>query len=93
MTNREIADLLSSIGDILEIMGENRFKVIAYRRAAENILSLGRDIRTYWQAGTLKEIPGIGEAIADKLDELLTTGHLAYYEKLLEQVPLASFRC
>ena len=87
MTNREIADLLSSIGDILEIMGENRFKVIAYRRAAENILSLGRDIRTYWQAGTLKEIPGIGEAIADKLDELLTTGHLAYYEKLLEQVP------
>ena len=87
MTNREIADLLNNIGDILEIMGENKFKVIAYRRAAENILSLGRDIRTYWQAGTLKEIPGIGEAIADKLDELLKTGHLAYYEKLLEQVP------
>ena len=87
MTNREIADLLNNVGDILEIMGENRFKVIAYRRAAENILSLGRDIRTYWQAGTLKEIPGVGEAIADKLDELLKTGRLAYYEKLLEQVP------
>ena len=87
MTNREIADLLNNVGDILEIMGENRFKVIAYRRAAENILSLGRDIRTYWQAGTVKEIPGVGEAIADKLDELLKTGHLAYYEKLLEQVP------
>jgi len=87
MTNRDVAELLNSIGDILEIMGENRFKVIAYRRAAENILGLGRDIRGYWQAGTLQEIPGVGQAIADKLDELFSTGHLAYYERLQEQVP------
>ncbi len=87
MTNRDVADLLNGIGDILEIMGENRFKVIAYRRAAENILSLGRDIRGYWQAGKLQEIPGVGQAIADKLDELFSTGHLAYYERLQEQVP------
>ena len=87
MTNRDVAELLDSIGDILEIMGENRFKVIAYRRAAENILSLGRDIKGYWQAGTLQEIPGVGQAIADKLDELFSTGHLAYYERLQEEIP------
>lgn len=87
MTNRDVAELLNNIGDILEIMGENRFKVIAYRRAAENILNLGRDVRSYWQAGTLQEIPGVGQAIADKLDELFSTSHLAYYERLQDQVP------
>jgi DNA polymerase (family 10) len=87
MTNREIADILKRIGDMMDILGENRFKVLAYRRAADNILGLGQDIRSYWQAGTLQEIPGIGQAIADKIDELLTTGRLEFYERLQDQVP------
>jgi DNA polymerase (family 10) len=87
MTNREIADILKRIGDMLDILGENRFKVIAYRRASENILNLGRDLRTYWQAGTLQELPGIGPAISDKIEELLTTGRLEYYERLQDEVP------
>jgi DNA polymerase (family 10) len=87
MTNREIADLFKRIGDMMDILGENRFKVIAYRRAAENILTLGQDIRVPWEAGTLQEIPGIGPAIADKIDELLTTGRLEFYERLQDQVP------
>jgi len=87
MTNREIADVFRRIGDMLDILGENRFKVLAYRRAADNILNLGQDIRSYWQAGTLQEISGIGQAIAQKIDELLTTGHLEFYERLQDQVP------
>ncbi len=87
MTNREIAALFKRIGDMLDILGENRFKVLAYRRAADSILHLGRDIRTDWQAGTLQEIPGIGPAIAAKIDELLTTGHLEFYERLEERIP------
>jgi DNA polymerase (family 10) len=87
MTNREIADVFKRIGDMLDILGENRFKVLAYRRAADNILSLGQDIRAYWQAGTLQEIPGIGPAIADKIDELLSTGRLEFLEGLQDQVP------
>lgn len=87
MTNREIAEVFSSIGDMMDILGENRFKVLAYRRAAENIMSLGQDLRSFWRAGTLQEIPGIGEAIAEKIDELLTTGRLEFYERLQEQVP------
>lgn len=87
MTNREIADIFKRIGDMMDILGENRFKVLAYRRASENIVGLGQDIRAYWQAGTLQEIPGIGQAIADKIDELLTTGRLEFYERLQDQVP------
>jgi DNA polymerase (family 10) len=87
MTNREIADIFEQIGDMMDILGENRFKVLAYRRASENILHLGQDIRAYWQAGTLQEIPGIGPAIAEKIDELLTTGQLAFYDRLQDQVP------
>jgi DNA polymerase (family 10) len=87
MTNREISDIFQRIGDMLDILGENRFKVLAYRRAAENILNLRQDLRAYWQAGTLQDIPGIGQAIADKIDELLTTGRLEFYERLQDQVP------
>ncbi len=87
MTNREIADVLKRIGDMMDILGENRFKVLAYRRAAENILNLGQDIRAYWQAGTLQEIPGVGQAISEKIDELLSTGRLEFYERLEDQVP------
>ncbi|HEX7586937.1 MAG TPA: helix-hairpin-helix domain-containing protein, partial [Anaerolineae bacterium] len=77
-TNQEIAALLYRIGDILEIQGEIVFKIVAYRRAADAIEHLGRDIRTIWQNDpkNLRTIQGVGEAIADKIDELLRTGEL-----------------
>jgi DNA polymerase (family 10) len=87
MTNREIAEILKRIGDMMDILGENRFKVLAYRRASETIADLGQDIRSYWQAGTLQDLSGIGQAIADKVDELLRTGRLEFYERLQDQVP------
>jgi DNA polymerase (family 10) len=87
MTNREVADILSRIGDMLEIVGEDRFKILAYRRAAESIEALSQDLRSCWQAGTLRTIPGIGKAIEEKIDELLRTGHLQFYERLQERVP------
>ena len=87
MTNLEIAEILRRIGDMMDILGENRFKVVAYRRAADSISHLGQDIRVYWRAGTLEEIPGVGKAIAEKIDELLVTGHLEFYERLQDQVP------
>ena len=86
-TNREVAELLRRIGDILDILGENRYRVMAYRRAADNIEALGQDITDLWREGRLREIPGVGEALAKKLDELLRTGRLGYYERLQAQVP------
>ena len=87
MTNLEVADILKRIGDMMDILGENRFKVLAYRRAAENILALGQDLHSYQEAGTLQEIPGVGQAIAEKIDEMLATGHLEFLERLQDQVP------
>src|ERR687885_297067 len=90
-TNQEIAALLSSIADILDIQGEIRFKSIAYRRAADVIQHLSRGVQDIWagEAENLREISGIGEAMSEKLDELFRTGHMSYYEKLTSQVPVS----
>jgi DNA polymerase (family 10) len=87
--NLKIADLLERIGDILELQGENVFKVGAYRRASESIKHLNQDVRAVWQNDpkNLRTISGVGEAIALKLDELLRTGALLYYEEISAPVP------
>ena len=87
MNNRELADVLNRIGDILDIKGEVVYKGLAYRRAAENILNLGRDINEVHREGKLNEIPGVGQALTEKIGELLATGRLRYLEDLEEQIP------
>jgi DNA polymerase (family 10) len=87
MNNRELADTFTLIADLLEIKGEIVYKVLAYRKAAESLSSLGRDANEYWKEGKLKDIPGVGQAIADKIDELLNTGKLEFLEKLKGEVP------
>jgi DNA polymerase (family 10) len=87
-SNREVAALFANIGDIMEIKGENRFKVLAYRKAANNITNLGQDLFSLWESGEdLKNIEGIGEAISEKIDELFRTGKLNFWEKLTAEVP------
>lgn len=87
-TNREVAHLLTNIGDLLEIKGENRFKIIAYRKAADNISDMGQALYDLWEKGdNLKNIEGIGQAIADKVSELFETGRLGFWEKLIAEVP------
>ncbi|TEU13187.1 MAG: DNA polymerase III, partial [Anaerolineales bacterium] len=87
LTNKEVARILQTIADYLEIKGEIIYKALAYRRAADNIVNLGRDINEVWRAGKLRDIPGVGEALFKKLDELLGTGRLGYYEQLQEEIP------
>lgn len=88
-SNQEIAALLNRIGDILAIQGENRFKVIAYQRAADVIEHSSRGIQDVWagDADNLRAVPGVGDAISEKLDELFRTGKMSYYEKISAQVP------
>jgi len=88
VTNREVADLLRLIADMLEIKGEVIYKSLAYRKAADNIETLGLDINEVWRQGRLREIPGVGKALEKKLNELLSTGRLGYFEDLQEQVPV-----
>lgn len=87
-TNKDVATLFANIGDLMEIKGENRFKILAYRKAADNIAHLGQDVYGLWESGTdLKSIEGIGQAIADKIDELFRTDKLGFWEKLVADVP------
>ena len=88
VTNREIAALLTNIGDLLDIKGENRFKIQAYRKAADNIAHLEQNLSDLWQSGEdLTHISGIGRAIADKIDELFNTGKLGFWDRLTAEVP------
>ena len=87
LNNERVAEILEEIGDMLEILGESVFKVNAYRRAAENIRGLGRDLESMVQDGTIFTIDGIGKAIGEKITELVTTGRLEYYEKISQEVP------
>jgi DNA polymerase (family X) len=86
MKNREIARIFNDIADLLEIKGENPFRIRAYRRAALNVESLAGDL-----AETSKEqlmaIPGIGQDLAGKIEEYARTGRLRFYEELKKEVP------
>lgn len=86
-SNQQLADIFVRIADLLEIKGEIIYKTLAYRKVAENLIGLVRPVREYWQAGTLTEIPGIGKAIQEKIDELFTTGRLGFLEHLEQEVP------
>ncbi len=88
MTNKELAEVFANIADLLEIKGEVIYKILAYRRASQTLAEYGRSVAEVWKAGKLRDIPGVGEAIAEKLDELLRTGRLGFYEKLKAEIPV-----
>jgi len=88
LTNREVADHIRLIGDILLIKGENRFRILAFQNAAESIANLTQDIYTLYEAGELQSIPHVGKSIAADIAELLETGQIAYLEELKREVPL-----
>jgi DNA polymerase (family 10) len=87
MNNRELAETFTLIADLLEIKGEIIYKTLAYRKAAESLSALDGDVNLYWKEGRLREIPGVGEAIAEKIDELLKTKKLGFLVKLKKEVP------
>lgn len=90
MTNKELADVFTLVADLLEIKGEVVYKTLAYRKAADSLTHLGRDVNEIWKDGgqkALMEIPGVGKAIAEKIDQLLSTGELPYLIKLQEELP------
>jgi DNA polymerase (family 10) len=86
-TNTQLADIFNKIADLLEIKGEVIYKILAYRKAAESLTGLTREASEYWQEGKLTEIPGVGKAISEKIDELFSTGKLGFLEKLEAEVP------
>ena len=82
MNNQDIANIFYRIAEILEIQGENPFKIRAYIKAAQTVESYTRELSEIKDTEELKELPGIGEKITLKIKEIIETGKLEMYEKL-----------
>jgi DNA polymerase (family X) len=91
ITKDQTADLLESIARLLELKGENLFKIRAYTHAARALETFTGDLSKLAAEGRLGEIPGIGKAIAEKLGEWFATGRLEYYEQLKAEFPPGLF--
>lgn len=87
MNNQEFTQLFGRIADILQIKDENAFKIKAYRNAAISIAHLNEDLQSLYAQKKLDQIPGIGKAIKEKIEEVLETGTCQYYERLCQEVP------
>jgi DNA polymerase (family X) len=88
MKNADIAAVFENIADLLELKGENKFKIRAYSRAAQVISHLRQEMELMHEEGNdFRDIEGIGDAIAKKSVELITTGKLKFYEDLKAEFP------
>ena len=85
--NREVADILYQMAELLELKAENRFKIIAFSKAARAIEMLPEDITTVCREKRLQSIPGVGRAIAVKVEEYLRTGRITAHQELLAETP------
>jgi len=87
LTNREIADIFDTVADLLQLKGEIVHRVMAYRRVAESVRQYPRDIRAVAAEGKLLEIEGVGKILAEKIEEMLATGQLQFYNDLRAEIP------
>ena len=85
--NADVADALDELADVSEILGEQGFRVLAYRRAATRIRETGASVAELALQGSAKELPGIGATIESKIVEMTETGSMAALEKRRAEVP------
>lgn len=87
MTNEEIAAVFKEIADMLGLQGDDWFKIRAYLKVVQSIGQLQEPVTKMLQEKRLREIPGVGDAIEKKIEELVTTGKLTLHEKLKSEFP------
>lgn len=87
MANLELAEIFREIAEILEIQGENPFKSRAYYRVVQVLENLPEEIDAIYKRGEVRKIPGVGEHIAQKIEEYVRTGKLGYYEHIKKNIP------
>ena len=86
MTNAQIAAIFRELADLLIQKKESWFKIRAYREVAEEIEKLPVELSALASGGRLREVPGVGEAIENKIKEILTTGKLQLLERLKAEI-------
>ena len=91
LNNQEVACLLQAIAAAYEVKNSNRFKIIAYDRAATAVENATSEVKDLWDDGKLRTLPGIGASIAQHLDELFRTGKVKHFNRLIKGLPPAMF--
>jgi len=87
MNNQQIADVFEEMADVMEILGEDRFRVNSYRKVARVLAETAQDVAGLAEKGKLESLPGVGKGAAGRIAELLETGKLAQHQELLERIP------
>jgi DNA polymerase (family X) len=87
MRNQQISDLFDAMADIMEILGEDRFRINSYRKVARVIGECAEDVASLAAAGRLQELPGVGKSSAEKINEFVNLGSIRAYQDLLKQIP------
>jgi DNA polymerase (family 10) len=87
MDKKDIVEVLERIGTMMEIKGENPFKVRAYFSGARTLQTMEDDLGTVIEEERLGDVPGIGKALTEKIETLFATGELEFYDNLLASVP------
>jgi DNA polymerase (family 10) len=83
----QVASILDEIGSLLELTGGNPFETRAYQNGARAIGALEGDLDELVRDGSIARVPGLGKTLVARVTELVTTGHMAFYDQLLEEVP------
>lgn len=92
MTNLEIAKILRKISAAYTVLGENRFKIIAYDNAATAVEHATSELKDLWDDDKLDTLPGLGPSIISHLDEIFKTGHSKHFDQILNKVNPAIFK-
>src|SRR5512134_904312 len=93
MERPQAARILMEIAEMLELAGENRFKVRAYERGAEALLGYSGDLVEGVRSGALRAVPGIGASIFGNVESLVATGRLPLHEELRARFPRGLSEC
>lgn len=88
MDKEQVANILDEIGTLLALQGENPFRCNAYHNAARALMQLEEDLGKLVAEGKLKDIPGIGTTLQEKITALVTTGTLAFYDETKAKTPI-----
>src|ERR1700687_2561751 len=93
MTNEQIAELLRDIAAAYELndQSKNKFKIIAYERAADSVEHATSELKALWEEGELDSVPGIGKSIQEHLNELFKTGKSKHFDDLTKNIPTIVF--
>lgn len=94
MTNLQLAELLRAVSSSYELKDAklNKFKIVAYERAADAVEHATSELKDLWDDGKLEEVPGIGPSIAQHLDELFRTGKSKHFEEVMKGIPPEAFK-